>query len=81
MRRRWRMEQGSFEEVPRLADASSGRESAGTTVGISCGGLYEALCYQHSFAPAGIASLTISRFSFSSPFSVWTALISMPQLS
>ena len=34
---------------------------------------------QHSFAPAGMASLTISRFSFSSPLSVWTAEISMPQ--
>ena len=34
---------------------------------------------QHSFAPAGMASSIISRFSFSSPFSVWTAEISMPQ--
>ena len=33
---------------------------------------------QQSFAPAGILSSTISRLSFSSPFSVWTAEISMP---
>lgn len=36
---------------------------------------------QHSFAPAGMASLTIIRFSFSSPCSVWTAESSIPQLS
>ena len=36
---------------------------------------------QQSFAPAGILSSTIMRFSFSSPFSLWTAEISMPQLS
>ena len=36
---------------------------------------------QQSLAPAGMESSTISRCSFSSPFSVWTAEISMPQLS
>jgi len=34
---------------------------------------------QQSFAPAGMASSTISRCSFSSPFSLWTAEISIPQ--
>ena len=34
---------------------------------------------QQSFAPAGMASSTISRCSFSSPFSVWTAEMSIPQ--
>ena len=38
-------------------------------------------CAQHSLAPAGIASSTITRWSFSSPCSVWTAESSMPQLS
>ena len=38
-------------------------------------------CAQHSLAPAGIASSTITRWSFSSPCSVWTAERSMPQLS
>ncbi len=33
---------------------------------------------QHSFAPAGMASSIIIRFSFSSPFSVWMADSSMP---
>ena len=36
---------------------------------------------QHIFAPAGMASSSIMRFSFSAPFSLWTAEISMPQLS
>ena len=36
---------------------------------------------QYSFAPAGIWGSTISRCSFSSPFSWWTAEISMPQES
>ena len=36
---------------------------------------------QHSFAPAGILSSSMTRFSFSSPFSLWTALRSIPQLS
>ena len=36
---------------------------------------------QHSFAPAGMESSTMRRLSFSSPFSVWTAEISIPQLS
>ncbi len=36
---------------------------------------------QQSFAPAGMASSTMIRCSFSSPFSVWTAERSMPQLS
>ncbi len=39
----------------------------------------EPFTYQHSLAPAGMASLIWIRFSFSSPFSVWTALSSMPQ--
>ena len=34
---------------------------------------------QQSFAPAGMASSSSSRCSFSSPFSLWTAEISMPQ--
>ena len=33
---------------------------------------------QHIFAPAGILSSIISRFRRSSPFSVWTAEMSMP---
>ena len=37
--------------------------------------------YQQSFAPAGMASSTMMRWSFSSPLSVWTAESSMPQLS
>ena len=37
------------------------------------------LIYQQSFAPAGMASSTMSRFSFSSPFTLWTAEISIPQ--
>ena len=36
---------------------------------------------QYSFAPAGMWGSTISRCSFSSPFSWWTAEISMPQES
>lgn len=36
---------------------------------------------QQSLAPAGMASSTMMRWSFSSPFSVWTAESSMPQLS
>ena len=39
------------------------------------------LFFQHSLAPAGMASSTMIRCSFSSPFSVCTALISMPWLS
>ena len=39
------------------------------------------LLHQHSFAPAGMASSTMIRFSFSSPFSVWMADSSIPQLS
>ena len=34
--------------------------------------------YQQSFAPAGMASFSMRRFSFSSPFSLWTADRSMP---
>ena len=34
---------------------------------------------QQSFAPAGMASSIMRRCSFSSPFSLWTAEISMPQ--
>lgn len=40
-----------------------------------------AIRFQQSFAPAGMLSSTSSRCSFSSPFSVWTAEISMPQES
>ena len=36
---------------------------------------------QHSFAPAGIPSSSISRCRTSSPFSLWTADRSMPWLS
>ena len=36
---------------------------------------------QHIFAPAGMASSSMTRLSFSAPFSLWTAEISMPQLS
>ena len=36
---------------------------------------------QQSLAPAGMASSTMMRWSFSSPFSVWTAESSMPRLS
>ena len=43
-----------------------------------CGRLFH-LPSQQSFAPAGMASSTISRCSFSSPFSLWTAEISIPQ--
>ena len=81
MRRRWRMQRGCFEEVPRLAAVNSGRESAGTTVGVRGNCLNEAKHCQHSLAPAGMLSSTMMRCSFSSPFSLWTALISMPQLS
>ena len=35
---------------------------------------------QHSFAPAGTLSSMSIRCSFSSPFSLWTAEISIPQL-
>ena len=38
-------------------------------------------CHQHILAPAGILSSNMTRFSFSSPFSLWTAEISIPQLS
>ena len=34
---------------------------------------------QQSFAPAGMASSSMMRFSLSSPFSVWTADRSIPQ--
>ena len=34
---------------------------------------------QQSFAPAGMASSSMRRCSFSSPFSLWTAEMSMPQ--
>ena len=34
---------------------------------------------QQSFAPAGMASSIMRRCSFSSPFSLWTAEMSMPQ--
>ena len=36
---------------------------------------------QHILAPAGILSSSMTRWSFSSPFSVWTAEMSIPQLS
>ena len=37
------------------------------------------ILFQHSFAPAGILSSTMMRFSFSSPCSVCTADSSIPQ--
>ena len=36
---------------------------------------------QHILAPAGILSSSMTRWSFFSPFSVWTAEMSIPQLS
>ena len=41
---------------------------------------FSTIC-QQSLAPAGMASSTMMRWSFSSPFSLWTAEISMPWLS
>ena len=81
---------GETAEAPPVADearlfrgsaAIDGPDRAGNRNGTTVVKFFRSRVYQHSLAPAGIASSTISRFSFSSPFSVWTAEISMPQLS
>ena len=50
-----------------------GDHSASAPIGFAC-----IQNTQHIFAPAGILSSIISRFRRSSPFSVWTAEMSMP---